>query len=77
MKEFIFNLSFEGVYKWSIFICHGELIFMFLFNGKWIYEFSNANLKKTLNSQQCFSNNCLIFKDREYVHVWRLPVVQN
>lgn len=33
MKEFIFT-SFEGVYKWSIFICHRELIFMFLFNGR-------------------------------------------
>lgn len=36
MKEFIFT-SVEEVYKWSIFICHRELIFMFLFNGRWIY----------------------------------------
>lgn len=33
MKEFVF-MSVEGVYKWSMFICHRDLTFMFLFNGR-------------------------------------------
>lgn len=49
-----FHKCWGRVYKWSVFICHRELTFMFLFNGRWISYSSNANLKKTLNSQQCF-----------------------